>query len=46
MADITHLNSERLDYEIHVLNKHEEEVSGVKADQKRKVVALQYITLE
>jgi len=28
---------ERLDYEIHVLRKHEEEVILVKSEQKRKV---------
>ena len=38
---ITHLNSERLDYEIHVLNKHEEENAIIKSEQKRKITALQ-----
>ena len=38
---ITHLNSERLDYEIHVLNKHEEENARIKSDQKRKITVLQ-----
>jgi dynein regulatory complex protein 1 len=41
VAAITHLNSERLDYEIHVLNKHEEENSIVKSEQKRKITILQ-----
>ena len=35
------LNEERLDYEIHVLRKHEEEVVLVKSDQKRKITGLQ-----
>ena len=38
---ITHLNSERLDYEIHVLNKHEEENARIKSEQKRKITILQ-----
>ena len=38
---ITHLNSERLDYEIHVLNKHEEENAIIKSEQKRKITILQ-----
>lgn len=38
---ITHLNSERLDYEIHVLNKHEEENAIIKSEQKRKITVLQ-----
>ena len=38
---ITHLNSERLDYEIHVLNKHEEENAIIKSEQKRKITMLQ-----
>lgn len=38
---ITHLNCERLDYEIHVLNKHEEENSLIKSEQKRKITFLQ-----
>ena len=41
VAAVTHLNSERLDYEIHVLNKHEEENSIVKSEQKRKITILQ-----
>ena len=41
VAAVTHLNSERLDYEIHVLNKHEEENSIVKSEQKRKITVLQ-----
>ena len=35
------LNEERLDYEIHVLRKHEEEVVLVKSEQKRKITNLQ-----
>jgi hypothetical protein len=35
------LNEERLDYEIHVLRKHEEEVVLVKSEQKRKITSLQ-----
>ena len=38
---ITHLNTERLDYEIHVLNKHEEENAIIKSEQKRKITVLQ-----
>ena len=38
---ITHLNGERLDYEIHVLNKHEEENAIIKSEQKRKITILQ-----
>ena len=38
---ITHLNGERLDYEIHVLNKHEEENAIIKSEQKRKITVLQ-----
>ena len=38
---LTYLNSERLDYEIHVLNKHEEENSVIKSEQKRKITSLQ-----
>ena len=38
---LTCLNSERLEYEIHVLSKHEEENSVVKAEQKRKITCLQ-----
>ena len=45
VAAITHLNSERLDYEIHVLNKHEEENSVVKSEQKRKITVLQVLSL-
>ena len=41
---ITHLNQERLDYEIHVLNKHEEENAIIKSEQKRKITALQVRT--
>jgi dynein regulatory complex protein 1 len=44
VAAITHLNSERLDYEIHVLNKHEEENSVVKSEQKRKITVLQVLS--
>ena len=36
-----HLNAERLDYEIHVLNKHEEENAIIKSEQKRKITVLQ-----
>lgn len=32
---------ERLDYEIHVLRKHEEEIVLVKSEQKRKITSLQ-----
>ena len=32
---------ERLDYEIHVLRKHEEEIVLVKSEQKRKITVLQ-----
>ena len=32
---------ERLDYEIHVLKKHEEEIVLVKSEQKRKITVLQ-----
>ncbi len=35
------LNEERLDYEIHVLRKHEEEIVLVKSEQKRKITTLQ-----
>ena len=35
------LNEERLDYEIHVLRKHEEEIVLVKSEQKRKITSLQ-----
>ena len=38
---ITHLNTERLDYEIHVLNKHEEENAIIKSEQKRKLTVMQ-----
>ena len=38
---MTHLNMERLDYEIHVLNKHEEENAIIKSEQKRKITVLQ-----
>lgn len=31
---------ERLDYEIHVLRKHEEEIVLVKSEQKRKITNL------
>ena len=31
---------ERLDYEIHVLRKHEEEIVLVKSEQKRKITVL------
>ena len=35
------MNEERLDYEIHVLRKHEEEIVLVKSEQKRKITNLQ-----
>ncbi len=35
------MNEERLDYEIHVLRKHEEEIVLVKSEQKRKITILQ-----
>lgn len=35
------MNEERLDYEIHVLRKHEEEIVLVKSEQKRKITVLQ-----
>lgn len=38
---LTYLNTERLDYEIHVLQKHEEENSLIKSEQKRKITSLQ-----
>lgn len=38
---IHQLNEERLDYEIHVLRKHEEEIVLVKSEQKRKITILQ-----
>ena len=38
---IHQLNEERLDYEIHVLRKREEEIVLVKSDQKRKITSLQ-----
>ena len=41
LRSLTCLNSERLEYEIHVLSKHEEENSVVKAEQKRKITCLQ-----
>ena len=34
---ITHLNTERLDYEIHVLNKHEEENAIIKSEQNNEL---------
>jgi dynein regulatory complex protein 1 len=41
LDSVQQLNEERLDYEIHVLRKHEEEVVLVKSDQKRKITGLQ-----
>ena len=41
---VTHLNNERLDYEIHVLTKHEEENSIIKSEQKRKITSLQDVS--
>ena len=41
---VTHLNNERLDYEIHVLSKHEEENSVIKSEQKRKITSLQDVS--
>nr|XP_040564755.1 dynein regulatory complex protein 1-like [Lepeophtheirus salmonis] len=42
MLDAIHqLNEEKLDYEIHVLRKHEEENVHVKSEQKRKIASLQ-----
>ena len=41
MGAVTRINSEILDYEITVLHKHEEENGLVRAEQKRKVMALQ-----
>ncbi|TRY74892.1 hypothetical protein TCAL_04515 [Tigriopus californicus] len=41
ICSVNSLNEERLDYEIHVLRKHEEEIGLVKADQKRKITSLQ-----
>jgi len=38
MTSLQSLNEERLDYEIHVLKKHEEEIILVKSEQKRKVI--------
>ena len=38
---IHQLNEERLDYEIHVLRKREEEIVLVKSEQKRKITSLQ-----
>ncbi len=40
LDSVHQLNEERLDYEIHVLRKHEEEVVLVKSDQKRKITGL------
>ena len=34
-----------IDYEIHVLNKHEEENTIIKAEQKRKITILQVIII-
>ena len=42
LLDAVHqMNEERLDYEIHVLRKHEEEIVLVKSEQKRKITILQ-----
>ena len=42
LLDAVHqMNEERLDYEIHVLRKHEEEIVLVKSEQKRKITVLQ-----
>ncbi len=41
MTSLHQLNEERLDYEIHVLKKHEEEIVLVKSEQKRKITTLQ-----
>lgn len=38
---LTFVNNERLDYEIHVLTKHEEENSLIISDQKRRITSLQ-----
>ena len=41
LLDAVHqMNEERLDYEIHVLRKHEEEIVLVKSEQKRKITVL------
>ena len=40
------MNEERLDYEIHVLRKHEEEIVLVKSEQKRKITNLQVSSKE
>lgn len=42
LLDSVHqMNEERLDYEIHVLRKHEEEIVLVKSEQKRKITIFQ-----
>jgi dynein regulatory complex protein 1 len=42
LLDAVHqMNEERLDYEIHVLRKHEEEIVLVKSEQKRKITIQQ-----
>ena len=41
MCSTVHALQERLDYEIHVLRKHEEEIVLVKSEQKRKITSLQ-----
>ena len=38
---LSFLNNERLDYEIHILGKHEDENSLIKSEQKRRITSLQ-----